>query len=175
MLKDVGLLVARLITGGTLVSHGYPKLFGGPGARTPDVMTRVYGPQYPGAVEAGGPEAFARVLEQLGIPNPRAAAYLSGAAELGGGLLLMLGLRTRLAALVVLANMLVAIRKVHWEKGFSGPGGHELATQIAGSAAALLCTGAGALSLDGLMAGARHTRAAAGGAAERARSLAHHD
>jgi putative oxidoreductase len=147
---SLGLLVLRIVAGGSLAAHGYPKLFGGEGRRPPEALTRIYGPNFPQAVESGGAEKFAKGLESMGVPKPSVAATASGLAEFGGGLALMAGFKTRIAALAVMANMAVAIRKAHWEKGFFGQGGYELAMQFFAAALALFLAGPGALSLDAL-------------------------
>ncbi|MEZ5117061.1 MAG: DoxX family membrane protein [Candidatus Nanopelagicales bacterium] len=48
-------------------------------------------------------------FERYGIPLPELSVYLAGTVELVGGLLLVLGLLTRPAALVVAAQMVVAV------------------------------------------------------------------
>jgi putative oxidoreductase len=48
-------------------------------------------------------------FERYGLPWPDGAVYLAGALELVGGLLLVIGLLTRPAALVLAANLVVAI------------------------------------------------------------------
>lgn len=164
-MKDLGLLLLRIMTGGTLAAHGYTKLFGGSGHTPPETLTRIYGPNFAQAVDTGGPAAFAQGLEHMGVPNPKVAAYLSGAAEFGGGLALLFGLKTRLAALVVIVNMIVAIQKAHWKNGFYGQGGYEFAAQILGSAAALFLAGPGAISIDGIVGGAGKAAGAMGGGA----------
>src|SRR5262245_5252131 len=58
-------------------------------------------------------DAFIAQVASLGIPVPEVAAPLSMAAELLGGLGLVFGLLTRIAAFGVLANMIVAILSVH--------------------------------------------------------------
>ncbi len=148
MLRSLGLLLLRAAAGLVLAGHGYTKLFGGPGKRAPDMLEKVYGPNFPSAVEHSGPEGFGKVLEQLEVPAPGLAAYASGAAELGGGVALLLGLKTRVAAPIVLANMATAIRTVHWQKGMYGEGGFEFPLLLAACAATLLFTGPGAFSLD---------------------------
>lgn len=161
-MKDLALLLLRIITGGTLAAHGYTKLFGGTGRTPPEILTRIYGPNFAQAVDTGGPAAFAKGLEHMGVPQPQAAAYMSGAAEFGGGLALLFGLKTRLAALIVAFNMIVAIQKAHWKNGFYGQGGYEFAAQILGSAAALFLAGPGAISIDGIMGGAGKAAEAVG-------------
>jgi putative oxidoreductase len=48
-------------------------------------------------------------FEHYGLPWPDGAVYLAGTVELVGGLLLLVGLFTRPAALVLACNMVVAI------------------------------------------------------------------
>lgn len=146
-----GLLFLRVGTGLALATHGYPKLFGGEGKQAPQWLTRVMGKNYPGAVERGGPEKFSQGLERMEIPFPRAAAYLSGLTEFAGGLALSLGLGTRLITPAIIFNMAVAARKAHWQTGFSGPGGYELAALFAVAAGALWLTGPGEYSVDHLL------------------------
>lgn len=57
-------------------------------------------------------DAFAMRFEGWGIPWPHASAAVSGATDLLGGALLMLGLATRLAAVPMIVNMLVALAVV---------------------------------------------------------------
>jgi len=149
-LTKLGLLVLRVVTGAALVAHGYPKLFGGEGRSAPDFMNRLFGSNYPEAVTTSSREKFAQGLESMGVPNPQAAAVVSGLAEFGGGLALIAGFMTRFAALAVIVNMLVAIRKAHWSTGFYGRGGYELAAQLGAGATTLLLAGPGLLSLDGI-------------------------
>jgi putative oxidoreductase len=70
----------------------------------------------PGLAVASGPEGFALVLEQLGVPFPLFNAWLVILVELGGGLGLLLsarvrgmGLVTRLVALPLAVDMTVAL------------------------------------------------------------------
>jgi putative oxidoreductase len=141
-MKDLALLILRTVMGMTLLAHGYTKLFG------------------------GGPSNFAKMLESKNVPAPELAAYASGLAEFGGGLALLTGTMTRLAALGVLINMVVAIRTVHWEQGFFGQGGWEFPAQLASGAVALLVAGPGAISVDGLFSGVGKAKRAAAGAGQ---------
>ena len=163
-MKDLGLLLLRIVAGGTLVAHGYTKLFGGEGRTPPAMLTRIYGQNFPKAVEAGGTAGFAQGLERMGVPYPQAAAYASALTEFGGGLALLAGAWTRPAALAVIFNMAVAIRKAHWQVGFYGQGGYELAAQLLGAAATLFVTGPGALSIDGVVGGTEKATRAVGSA-----------
>lgn len=54
----------------------------------------------------------------LGLPLPGLLASLAIAAELIGGLLLLLGLLTRLVSIPLMVTMLVAIFSVHWPNGW---------------------------------------------------------
>ena len=145
---SLGLLVLRVATGTALLSHGYPKLFGGEGRRAPAALQRLYGDNFQKSVEAGGHERLVQALGHMGVPQPRAAAVAAGVAEFGGGLALIAGFKTRLAALGIIVTMLVAIRKAHWITGFSGQGGFELAFMDLVAATTLRLAGPGALSLD---------------------------
>ncbi len=48
-------------------------------------------------------------FERYGVPWPDASVYVAGTVELVGGLLIVIGLLTRLAALAVATNMVVAL------------------------------------------------------------------
>ena len=57
-------------------------------------------------------DGFANRFVEWGIPFPAFSATLSGATDLIGGALLMLGLGTRLATIPMIVNMLVALAVV---------------------------------------------------------------
>lgn len=149
-MKDVGLLVLRLVAGVTLAAHGYPKLFGGPGKQPHPLLARTMGPNYPAAMERSGP-GFVAGLEKMGVPYPEVAATASGLTEFGGGLALAAGILTRPTALAVAFNMGVAARKAHWKNGFYGQGGYEFPLLLGAVALSLALTGPGAISIDGLL------------------------
>jgi len=124
-----GLLLIRLVFGLTLAAHGSQKLFGWFGGE--------------------GPRGTAGMFEKLGFRQPLAIAVLAGLAELGGGLLLALGLLTPLGAFALVVVMLMAIATVHWAKGFWGTaGGYEFNLAIIAAALAVAATGPGRFSLD---------------------------
>lgn len=54
----------------------------------------------------------------LGLPLPTLLATLAIAAELLGGIFLLLGLFTRLVSIALMITMLVAIFAVHWPNGW---------------------------------------------------------
>ena len=124
-----GLLLIRLVFGLTLAAHGAQKLFGWFGG--------------------GGPRGTAAMFGKLGFRQPLALAVLAGLSELGGGVLLALGLLTPLGAFALVVVMLIAIATVHWEKGFwSTAGGYEFNLAILAAALAVVATGPGRFSLD---------------------------
>jgi putative oxidoreductase len=94
----------------------------------------------------------------IGLPLP--IAYLVCFFEFLGGIGLLLGLLTRLAALAVAIVMVGAIAKVHWPNGLFinwelKPGqGHGFEVNLAFIAMAVACliAGGGALSVDRLLA-----------------------
>lgn len=54
----------------------------------------------------------------LGLPLPTLMAGLAIAAELGGAVMLLLGLGVRVIAVPLMVTMLVAMFAVHWENGW---------------------------------------------------------
>jgi putative oxidoreductase len=154
VMRDLGLLLLRIVAGLTLAAHGYPKLLGGPGKRPPKLLATAMGPNYPAAVERSGP-AFAAALEKMGVPYPKAAATASGLAELAGGLALAAGFLTRPAAFAVAFNMGVATYKAHWKNGFYGQGGFEFSLLLGTAALSLGLTGPGRISIDHLTSSKR--------------------
>jgi putative oxidoreductase len=128
---DLGLLILRLVIGGVFIAHGAQKLF-------------VFG--IPGVTKG---------FEGMGVPMPGVTAPLVAAVELLGGLALVFGLLTRLASLGLAIDMLGAILLVHLKGGFFMPTGYEFALTLLGASLALMFTGAGAYSLDAVIAGRR--------------------
>ena len=65
-----------------------------------------------------GLEFTARYFDRLGYPLPELMAFLATATEIGGAVLLLLGLATRLACIPLMAVMAVAVTTVHWKNGW---------------------------------------------------------
>jgi putative oxidoreductase len=129
---DIGVLLLRLTVGLTLGAHGAQKLFGWFG-----------GP---------GLDGTGKGMEMLGFFPGRRHALMAGLTEVGGGLLLALGLMTPVAASIVFAVMLVAGVSAHVRHGFFlKNGGYEYTLVLGLSGLSLAFTGPGWLSLDALL------------------------
>jgi putative oxidoreductase len=124
-----GLLLIRIVVGLLLAAHGLQKLvgwFGGAGLR-----------------------GTATMFERGGLAPGRLTAPLGGAAELGGGLSLVLGFLTPLGAMAVLVMMAGAIVAVHARNGlWNTNGGAEFPIVIGAVALMLTLTGPGRWSID---------------------------
>ena len=131
------LTILRVVLGIVIFAHGAQKMLG-----------------WFGGYGFSGTMGF--FTKSMKIPAP--FAFLAICAEFFGGLGLILGLLTRIAAFGVGVNMLVAIAAVHWKHGLfanwtgaqKGEGFefHLLALAIV---VAIIVQGAGALSLDSVI------------------------
>lgn len=128
---DLLLLVLRVATGLMVAAHGAQKLFGWWG-----------GPGYTG---------FRGGMSYMGLKPAGFWAAMGVASELGGGLLLALGLFNPLGALGVAAAMLTAIFLVHYPKFFSTNNGSEFPLILLINALVLGFAGSGAYSLDAVL------------------------
>jgi putative oxidoreductase len=91
-------------------------------------------------------------FESLGFRPGRAFALAAASAELGGGLLVALGLLGPVGPALVLSVMIVAALTVHWANGlFAMSNGIEVPLLYAAGAVALALTGFGAYSVDALL------------------------
>ena len=68
-----------------------------------------------GLGKLGNIEGVAGFFKQLGVPFPEAHAYFVASVEMVGGLLLVVGLASRLSALLLLITMTVAFLTAHLE------------------------------------------------------------
>jgi putative oxidoreductase len=124
-----GVLPLRLVIGLVFVVHGAQKLF-------------VFG--------LAGTAGF---LGSLGVPLPQVAAAGLIAVEIVGGLALIAGAWTRLAAVLLAADMLMAIVSIHARGGFFVPDGVEFVLTLLGGCLALVGLGAGPWSVDAAVRG----------------------
>ena len=125
----LGLLLARVVLGLIMAAHGAQKLFG-----------------WFGGYGLNGTGQF---MAQLGFPAGRTFAGAAGLAELGGGLLVALGLLGPVGPALVVSVMVVAAITVHWAHGlFATNNGIELPLLYATGAVALAFIGFGPFSLD---------------------------
>jgi putative oxidoreductase len=118
----LALLLLRLGLGVIFIYHGYPKLF-----------THLH--------------ETVQAFPKMGFPFY--FAYIAGVVEFFGGCLLILGLFTRIAALLIAGEMAIAIIRVHLPQG--GPmavSNYQLPLALAVGAFALAAVGAGAISFD---------------------------
>jgi putative oxidoreductase len=93
---------------------------------------------------------------------PSYFAVIAGVLEFFGGCLLIVGLFTRIAGLLLAGEMVVALWRVHGM--FTNPmavSKYEFPMALAASAFAIACLGAGAISLDQALFGARGAARAA--------------
>lgn len=95
---------------------------------------------------------------QVGIPLPGVTGPLVSVVEFFGGLALLLGVQTRIAALGLALDMLGAMLFVHLKGGFFVPTGVEFALSLFGGTIALALAGSGRYSLDRALSERRGAR-----------------
>jgi putative oxidoreductase len=129
---DIAMLVLRFGIGLIFVVHGGQKLFGWLG-----------GP---------GMSGWKGAMAHMGFRPAGLFAWISAVAEFAGGLALMLGVLTPLAAAVLIAQSVVIIGQAHWRSGFlNRDGGYEFPLALAVGVAAILLAGPGQVSVDALV------------------------
>ncbi|MBI3997516.1 MAG: DoxX family protein [Armatimonadetes bacterium] len=128
---DLGLLLLRLGPAVIFTVHGYLKLLGGQFDRTVALFMTV------------------------NIPAPEFSVWVVSVIEFLGGLLLALGLGTRLVAGLLAVEMAVALLRVRWPQGFVGAGEFEFLLLLV--CLALTATGSGKVSLDTVVRARRRT------------------
>jgi len=125
-MQPVALLVLRLVLGIIFIGHGYHKVNGHLGE-------------------------FANHVASLQLPSW--LGYVASFTEFIGGILVILGLFTRVVALGLVIDMTVAIWKVHWPHGLMGTGGYEFPLALAAIALSLIFLGAGPIAVDAIRGG----------------------
>jgi putative oxidoreductase len=121
---DAALLILRVVLGIIMLYHGWPKLtnLGG----TIDGFTG------------------------MGIPLPALSALFATLAEVGGGLLMLLGALSDVAGLLFAIDMLGAITFVHAKNGFAvNEGGVEWPLALLAMALTVALAGPGRYSIGG--------------------------
>lgn len=132
---DIAVLIARILLGVVLTAHGLQKL----------VTNGI-----------GGTTAS---FQAMGIPLPTLSALYATVAEIGGGLLLLVGVATAVAAILVALDMVGALLFVHISNGvFVQSGGWELVGLIAVVALLIAAVGAGRFSIDGVLAARKRSQ-----------------
>jgi putative oxidoreductase len=140
---DIGIFVLRLALGIIFIAHGGQKLFG----------------WFGGNGLAATVQGF---TSGMGIPAP--LAYLAIFTEFFGGVAVVIGLLSRLAAAGLAFTMVVAAVKVHMANGFflaTGPGqqnGFEYNLALFAMALAVVLAGPGRIALSDLEAKWFHKR-----------------
>lgn len=138
-----GVLVLRIVLGAILVMHGYA------------------------AVMTFTPRGVAALVMRMGFPpwTAMALAWYLIIVHTVGGALIVIGLWTRLAAVLNLPVMLSAVALLHWPQGFfmraavadgrASVVGYEFALLVLAGTLAVALIGAGPFSLDGRRPGRR--------------------
>jgi len=130
--RAYGPLVLRVALGLVMMGHGSQKLFG--------------------AFGGGGLSQTAGFFGQIGIVPGYFWAVVVAVVETFGGLLVLIGLLTRVAGLLIAITMFVAMVWVHLPNGFFlSNRGIEYTLVLFAAALALALTGPGTLSVDALL------------------------
>jgi putative oxidoreductase len=124
----------RLVLGVIMVSHGYTKI-----------------------IPTGALYTFSHTVGRMHLPVW--LGYLAAFSEFFGGMLLIVGLLTRVAALMTAIEMAVAIIKVHLHGGLLGSNSFAFPLACFAIALMLVFTGCGWLGLDDFVGKGRGTRA----------------
>jgi putative oxidoreductase len=124
--QGFGALVMRVVLGVIMVSHGYTKV-----------------------IPAGSLYNFAHTVTRMHLPVW--LGYVAAFTEFFGGMLLIIGLLTRVAAFMTAIDMAVAITKVHLHGGVMGPNSWAFPLALFSISLMLVFTGCGLLGLDDFM------------------------
>ncbi len=119
-------LVGRVVLGAIMIAHGWGKV-----------------------IPRGSLYNFAHTVAHLGLPYW--LGYVAAFTEFFGGIALILGLLTPIAALGIAIEMAVAIMKVDLRHGLTGPQGYEFPLSLLALALMILADGPGYLAVDRLL------------------------
>ena len=126
-------LALRVPVGIIFMAHGAQKLFGWFGGY--------------------GLEGTGQWMASIGMEPGVLMAFMAGSAELFGGLLILLGLLTRPAAVVLAFTMVIAIASVHISNGlFMANNGYEFALALLAITVSLAISGSGRVGIDNAIA-----------------------
>ncbi len=134
---DIAVVPVRIVLVWIFIYYGAGKLFGafnGPGIHETSLFMASTAHLHPGGL----------------------FAVVAGVIEFGGGLALALGLASRLAALALLADQVIAMVTVTWAQGLSSSGlstsaGYELNLALVAMTLVIVGLGAGRPSLDAVI------------------------
>jgi len=121
--QPFGSLVMRLVLSIIMIRHGYDKV-----------------------IPSGSLYNFTHMVIRLHLPVW--LGYLAAFTEFFGGLLLFVGLLTRIVAIMMAIEMVVAIIKIHIHGGLMGPNSFAFPLTCFAIALMLVFTGCGWLGLD---------------------------
>jgi len=136
---DIAVVPVRIVLVWIFIYYGAGKLFG--------------------AFDGPGIHQTARFMASTAHLHPGGLfAFVAGVIEFGGALALALGLASRLAALALFGDQVVAMVTVTWAHGLSSSGpassttaGYELNLALAAMALVIVGLGAGRPSLDAII------------------------
>ena len=121
--EGLGSLFMRLVLGIIMVAHGYTKI-----------------------IPSGALYSFSHTVFRMHLPIW--LGYVSAFTEFFGGMLIIVGLLTRVAAFMTAIDLTVAIIKVHLHGGLLGPNSFALPLALCAISVMLVFTGCGWLGLD---------------------------
>jgi putative oxidoreductase len=116
----------RVVLGAIMVAHGYQKV-----------------------IPHGALDNFTRTVTHLGLPSW--LGYMAAFTEFFGGMLLIVGLLSRIVGCFVTIEMAIAIYKVNLHGGILASNGYAFPLACLAVALMLVFTGSGALALDDLL------------------------
>jgi putative oxidoreductase len=128
----------RLALGIIMVAHGYTKI-----------------------IPSGALYSFSHTVFRMHLPIW--LGYVSAFTEFFGGMLIIVGLLTRVAAFMTAIDMAVAIMKVHLHGGLLGPNSFALPLALFAISMMLVFTGCGWLGLDDFVGRGKGARARVAG------------
>ncbi|QQD76729.1 DoxX family protein [Curtobacterium sp. YC1] len=124
---SLGLTALRIVLGAVFIAHGAQKF-------------------------AQGIPTVAQGFSGMGVPLAEVAAPLVAGLELVGGVLLVLGVATRVVGVLLAVDMVVAGLLAHATAGFfAQEGGFEYVLVLAVASLAVALTGPGRFSVDALV------------------------